>query len=725
MTTRLNQSLYVDGDIDLTGDINVPGNIYLGGFIFDSPTLDSLDKCEVTFTNVTDNRSNRMENVEFVENFKNNDWIRIYGAMTDSPTYSTGLLTSTQTTVVLNSPPTDLDDDFNITQFSYRFAEFDMTNGAIAPATNITSVNVKFPITQFSADRFVRITFQTIPETNRGLLVYRRVGISGQFKLAFVLGPKDFSQSFIDYYDFDYTQWSGKNETDNTYTSNTIHFPLAPPTTSLFGWCDEQIDFVDVGARSIVLKNQVRLGTNLTLNISHNDTFFLQDLIDLQETIGRKNLRLRDKVYVVSSLSLPSRFSLSGIPSYSTIKKLPWFGLNNNIIKTKDDGDATRITLDGIDIDGNLSNQYLLSDGSNPSANYSVNFGSDSENCVLNNTRIYNSIGGGLYAPSSNRLKINVSEIFNSGVTDRYAFSPVIADESTDIIISASRFENFTESLDVSLSYKGTVSNNIIQNCGTGLYIFGCRFFISSPNVLMGPAGEYLPLPDILNTEYNSVNITLVPDSPTPSPVFTYQENGELFNLISHPKNNIIYQVWKLEKTQLGQENLYGEITDVVIQDLSGFDKSLGQFSFIITRDDVLKLSSIYSYNTLVQQNPNHRAIVYTASLEEWVNAGTIVPTGSGESAVSGIVNGDEYTVSVQNIKYLYVGAEVELQNHSGFNLVNSNGIGEVSNISTVGQLSLVTIKFDGATITAGDNPLSLGNINIINKFLLAKGQII
>lgn len=728
--TRLSQDLFVDGDIESTGNMQVNGDLLVSGFVGQPPQNDSITKCSAIFTDLTGSLSKTLENVEFVNNFNSGDKIRIYNA---SPQGFSQTLDTPNTTIQLYSPPSTLDDLSSSTSFYYKIADFDLTNGLISQSSGAYSINVLFPIDEFSVERFIKLTFTNTPNENNAILVYRSVGDASNYKLCAVLGPKDYQQSYIDYYTFDYTAWSGKNIEDNTYPDSIVHVPTTPPTSPKKGWTDATIEAVDYIGNTIFLTEDIVADTgNLVVNISHDDTELLQTRINtLYNDYNLKNLNLGGKTYAVSGLVIPDDFAISGVPNLSKLKKLPWSvyrdGTVDNIMLNCDTtANNPKISLVDFDIDGNMLEQVLASDESSEQINYAVNLGFESNQCVLNKNRIYNVIGGGVYTPYSNRFKITDSEIRDSALSDRYDFSPIVANNSTDIIVSGNGFNNFSNYLNFSLSYKGVVLNNIIENCGTGVYIYGSRFFISSPNVLMGPADELLPNPDILNSEYDSVNIILENNTPFQSSVMSYSENGEPFDIVSHERNNVQYDVWKLEKTSDGIERLYEQLTDITISNVidSEVIPEEGDFKFAIPQLSVNSIINDYSVTDMRQVNGNHEGIVYRALLEEYVPAGTIIPLGS----VAGEIQTQQYDykILVQDARYLYVGAPVLIEGHDGFQLDSGvSEIGEIYSLITTAGLTEVVIRYEGNVVSIGQNTESLGSITIINKFIMAKGFVL
>ena len=81
---------------------------------------------------------------------------------------------------------------------------------------------------------------------------------------------------------------------------------------------------------------------------------------------------------------------------------------------------------------------------------------------------------------------------------------------------------------------KGIVTPNVIDNCGAGLFAYGATKVVLSPNVLLGPANEFLQNPDVFNSEYDSINIQIEANVDFNSPNYTYQESGVLFDFTAN-----------------------------------------------------------------------------------------------------------------------------------------------------------------------------------------------
>ena len=705
--------------------------------------IDSVYGQGGTFRNVVNSQSNRIriEDTTLISRFRSGQILRVYGASVDGINQEIGDYTFSLIRTGFSPSGT------YSTTFTYKTCLFDLDSGKISPATAEQQVAFAVPVSQqsiynnpldmFSVDYFIRLTFSSVP-AGKGVAVYRKNGQQPDFKLVAVLGTKDISQgSWVDYYTYDYVSWSGKNPSDNTYVlsggdSNVIHFqPTNPASESRRGWADVQVSSVvdNVSSFDIVLSNSLfvnpSVGNIYPCTVCHNDTQTIQTAINANFNAGRKNIALNPKSYIASILTLPDNFGVIGTESITKIRKLPWSGGNSavtsaSMIKSQSNEDSNNIVLSGIDLIGEATNQFLFVDISGN--NYAVDLGNRSVDARLTSVRILNVAGGGIYSPNPIGFTLTGSKIQDSGITDRNLFSPLVIPQGQNTFVTSNVIGNFTDYIDASTTDKGLITDNIIFNSGSGILIAGSRFTQTSNNVITGPADELIVSSDVLNSVYDSVNIEIEPDQPFTSPEYKYQENGNNFNLIQNTKNNLIYDIWKLEKLPSGSENLYEKITDVTLNDVVGLDKTQGEFQFTISISGVNTLLTTHSAENSLLTNSNHVGIIYRAMLEEYVLAGNI---SANNGTVTDPLQPNRYTIVVSNPAYLSVGATVELVDHTGFSTTPNNTVtGTVvasSYVSGNNANATITIEFDNDVNTVG----SSGTINIINKFTLAKGTIL
>lgn len=657
--------------------------------------------------------------------------------------------------------------------FKYKICEFDYSTGEITPTSEFASSDHQIGVTipgdlfgivdnvyqAFNSNNFVKLTFDNTVFETRGVAVYRQVdGVDSEYKLITVLGPKELATGqWIDYYDFDYVTWAAdyKSDVDNSFTK-MVHFPLtAHGTTSndaRRGWEDVTITAISVGANTFDLKISDVLYINADANcdISHNDTSKIRTAITSNNNAGRKTITLNAKTYVSSVIDIPDEFGVNGVPYITKIAKLPWSGFDinsNNLIRTSSNLNSRQTSIIGFDLSGTSPYQVQFVEDGNSSANYLVNFGTIPLQPFVDRVRILDTPGGGFYASSPIDLRLINTEAKNSGVSDRYEHKPLNATGGQNITVTSNTFENFTDNVDVSVTTRGVVSGNIISNCGSGLLIYGSTFLISNPNVLVGPAGEYLAQPDILNSVFDSINIDLTEaynaTTQYQSDVMRYQENGANYDLTftdstSTPASRV-YEVKYIQKLPNGVEEFWtpSSATPITIDPVTQFDgdedATDGLFAFTIpyaSIADFKEASGSNSYTTLLAENANHVGLIYTISNTNEVAGGTIGnvidPADSQLVAEGETIAGDVYRIEVTNLsRFVTNNTQVVLSGHNSF---NPNGISEVigvvqgNPVTPVGSnVSTVNILFDGATsLTAGSG----GNINIVNKFLLAQGRI-
>ena len=563
-------------------------NIYSGRLV--GSNRDSLEAQAATFpeASVTTNQSKtlRFASSDSIDNYIEGQVLRIYGASLADAQIGIDALTTLTISVTASASGWSTDENSALEEVSYEFALYNTITGEIsatlAPRTiSVTNADTNEGFRQaFSSSTFLKVSYNNIP-ANHGVLVYRKIAsVESSHKLIAVLGEREVSEgSWKDYNSFDYVSWSGKTADYNTYTT-VPHFPLTSVglTLPLRGWVDKTIvsvtpsdssDGFDIELDSTAFVNQP-INATRAVQVYHNDTELIQNAIDKNSDAGKKSVMLNARPYNVSSITVPNEFGILGTRSVSTIKKLPWsggvlLGSTGSIIKSTGNP-ASQISLVGFDIEGNSSYQALFSDSAAArlSANYALDFGTDSNAIILDGVRVRNVSAGGLWAPEATDLGVRSGEFINSGVSDRNPYSPISAPGSKSTFITGNKIKNYSEYVDVATTTQGVVTNNIVQNCGSGIYVYGSTFFLSSSNVLMGPASEFLPSPDILNSAFDSININLTAhqNSMYTSDSMVYQENGAAFNLstnsIGGENPELIYRVFYIQKSEKGVEEAYG-----------------------------------------------------------------------------------------------------------------------------------------------------------------------
>ena len=558
-----------------------------------------------------------------------------------------------------------------------------------------------------------------------GVLVYRK--ITGQvntstYNLVAVLGTKELGSStvslYTDFYDFNATAWSRKTPVRNEYYSSTglVHFPLTAPSTAARGWVSATVSSVDTLTNRVTLTSQYNF--NASIVVSHDDTALIQATIDDRLSRQLNSLKLGDKTYIVSTLLIPSNFALFGSSNQTVLKKLSWStyaNSTNKLLRTTVNGVGSAITVSNLKIDGNMQNLYLVDDAVETSNNYAIDFrGTD---FAIENVNIDNTVGGGISTPSSTNITVNLCQITNGASSDQFSYSPISSSNSSQVLITNTIFKNFPTALELSVTNIGVLTGNIVNNCGSGIIIYGSTKLISSPNLILGPAEEYIPGPDVLNSEYDSVNIILEDNANFASGSYVYQENGASFDITAN-RAFITYRVDKLRKTN-NVEELFGQILISgvsPIQPVVGTFET-GEFRFSISQANVNILKTTYSYANLSAVNSGYVGLVYRALLTEYVPSGSIstiavpviIPGGAGTTY---------YKVTLSGAKNLSIGSVVKLLDHGGTPSLDAI-TGTISDINTVTNQYTITYAINSIT-EAGQG----GSITVENTFALAKGLI-
>lgn len=598
----------------------------------------------------------------------------------------------------------------------YKVALFDLVTGSVAPSgfgSSVTLVN----IAQFNLANNIALTISRA-SVGQGVLIYRKIDVS-QLSLIAVLGSKDLgtalSLQYADYGGFDRNIWSKKSSI-NEYTSLTgiIHFPLTAPAVAKYGWYTSVIQNVSTINSTITVANSLFFETALT--VVHDDTSKIQSVINSKLANRTRSLRLGNRIYFVSKLVLSDNFSLLGTSAVTTLKKLHWSSTTNdsNRMIQSINSEISNVRLENFSINGNMQNQYLIEDTQNSIVNYTIDL--QGSNLVFDNLNLDNIVGGGIASSDPNKLFVTNCTITNSGMSDRYIASPIICDNGSNIMLANNILKNFSDAVDASLTNVGMISNNIVENCGSGILIVGSTKLVSSPNLILGPAGEYIPGPDISNSEFDSVNIIIENNVSFTSDVYVYQENGNLFDLTAN-RAVLSYRVDKLRKVD-NVEELYGEITINGISplvDFVGLNPTLGQFKFAITTLNVNQLTTTFSYSTLKLADANHIGLIYRALLTEYV---PVVTVNGLVTPVYQFIGGEHlYTVALETVTSLNIGARVRFLNHSGTPSLNSL-IGEIKSLNV--QTKICIIKYSIAISVVGTE----GQLTRENVFVIAKGRI-
>ena len=752
----------VDGGVKISGDLEVGGDIIFNPDLSQS-TIDTWTQPNEDLTNtlIIDAAVN-------ISNYKVGKTLRVLGVSADQ-TVETGagaVIQSVeriglQDVVTSSETPSEITDPALYKTVAYKIAELDINTGKISPATDESTVNIMTTdfklnpsesddVIGFNLNNNIKLTLNR-STVDKALLIYRKIpGVENDFGLLAVLGPKDLTTQangivWVDFYDYDLNPWSKKTN-KNAYNalSGILHVPVTAPETASYGW--DYATITAVSGSTITLDKNFYHNDSVTTII--DDTEELQNLINSRSENGLNYLDLDNRTHYVSQLSIPPGFSITGKGRESRIIKQYWstnlIDNDNHIIKPQinlgEDSLFNEVSIEKVKIDGNFLNQYLLQDDTNTSVqrNYAIYlFG---ENIIIEDVQLSNLVGGGLFLYNTldeqivtEKVTIKDSIIENGCASYRYdTYSPVAGREIRNSKILSTTMKNFPAAADFTATDKSLIITNIIDNCGSGLLTYGSVNSIYNPNILLGPSGsEFLPVADMLNTEYDSVNILIEKDIDFNSYKGLYQENGITFDLTA---NNIevVGVINQLNKTST-IESLGVQYDDLIQVDALGSGNSVGEFSFrivassvntILQTDEIVKTVPTEA-NPNADYNPNYVGMVYRLIATEYVpksGVGNVsTPNGAGTGQV---------LVTVEDATQFRLNDIVRL-NSLSLQLTSNDDADIAEREATVASINttekILTLQYEvlnGEVTQVTPSSAYIGTVDLKNRFVLVKGKI-
>jgi len=374
---------------------------------------------------------------------------------------------------------------------------------------------------------------------------------------------------------------------------------------------------------------------------------------------------------------------------------------------------------------------------------------------LFKDMEIRNSSGGGFYARNSKRVSFENSTIVDGGLTDRFNIRPLDVQSSETVRINDCLFENFAGPLDISVTTVVATGGNIIRNCGSGLDAYATGKITTQNNVILGPADEFIASPDIYDTDFDSINITVDHQTDFVGPELLYLEDGESKD-ISSSQVNIVAGIGTMvglfsttRTATLGDKFLN---FDVITQDeaaAAGNDRESGYIQLKLTAAQTATLSSYAGAATTALGYE----IIGTEYLEKPVGFSTVVGITSGywaNGAGYGAANGGyvntgvavtQYVVRLENagqLSGISTGDFVQLPGHSmtpnltlGVNTQmkdeNNQNITAANGLRVDKKLGSDRIVLTGFTTTAdshGSNAVVGDYISIRRIFTIAKGRV-
>ena len=641
------------------------------------------------------------------------------------------------------------------TVYRYWVAQYHRKTGKVGVGTQINPLGGLAPagiahttIDNFNDQNHIVLTLNRA-STDLGLLIYRSEGSTSidDAQLVGILGPKELENNtsniqYKDYGVYDQCAWS-ENGNKNQFTEAQIHFPNIATTGQRRGWALDEI--VSIGNSSITVNNAydfndaVGFGTTNAVKVVHDNTYAFTTAMDDIIARGGAYLDLPSGTYLAQKLIIPSAFTIKG-HGKNTILKQQFFandttdgGGNNLAFDSNFVGIGTTngkdVTISDITIDGNSGNNITFESTDD---NYLVYFKGVTSS-LFKNMEIRNSPADGMIIEDSSRVSIENSSFVDGSLTDRHSFQPIQAQDSDVLRINDSLFENFPGAVDLSASSVVSTGGNIIRNCGTGLRTYATGKITTTNNILLGPADEFLPSPDIYDSDYNSINITIDRAADFEGPVLQYIENGDpkdisstKVTIVSAGIGTIIDEGKNTET--LGTKFLNFDVNTVdKAADLIDRENGYIQLSMPLVKTSTLGIGSALGYNIVAQEYeevPTGFTTYIGISTGAWFkNGSAFIGVGATEYRITLAEPNDFVGVSTGDI--------IKLVDHSVTPSLSAKvfTVSRKSSVSPIEKQLILT----GYVTVANDNPENgapadgatvNGYISIRKQFVIAKGRV-
>lgn len=618
-----------------------------------------------------------------------------------------------------------------VKKYRYWLAQYNYRNGKVGQSLQITPSDGigQVGIGDFNDLNHISLTIERT-DLSHGVLVYRQESNDGDAanisnaKLIAILGPKELGElntnSWKDYGSYDKTEWAAKTD-KNEFNDNQIHFPNVAVAAQRRGWAIDEVD--EIGANFIIVKNtyntNIGIGTTNAVRVVHDNTSAFKTAVDDAISTGTNSLTIPSGTYLTSKLVIPSNFTIKG-SGKNTIIKQQYFAMDS------DDGEGNALSLDGnlIGISTTTASDITLSDITiDGNSTNNINFTGDIDNylvylpniqtSLLKDFEIRNSPGNGLSIYNSRRVSVENCSFVDGSLTDRYSYQPLNAQESEVLRVNDSLFENYPGAVDLSVTTVTSTGGNIIRNCGTGLRVYATGKISTINNIILGPADEFIPTPDIYDSDYNSVNISIQRGLNFEGPVLQYHEDGDPKD-ISSSNVSIEAGIGTIINAGLSSETLGTKFLNFNIP-TSETDRQGGYINLTLpsSQTATLGLTSSLGYD-----------IIGTEFKDTIVGYSTYISILSGTWNTLG-AGATQYTVELSDpnqFNAISVGDIVKLVNHSVTPDLSATELEVAAKISA--SPSSKQLRLTGLNVTSSTNGDNTGYISIRNRFLIAKGRV-
>ena len=666
-----------------------------------------------------------------------------------------------------------------------------------------SNVIQNFPLDQFNEQRYNSVVVFR-PDPSHTVLIYRFHNNSGSsvtdadgnniplshnnnINLIAILGQRDIGSdinlgpiTYKDYGPFNRCTW-GELNSDATINSKflplksfpTSVIPASVPTArAIPGYIERQIFSLDYNAKTLTLTptndatyDEVDTTNNDNIDLAgggiqltHDDTSAIHAVMDDVIDKGLDSLYLTGGTYLVTRLTVPPNFSLTGAGK-STIIKKQFFDTSWNktsgefsrlyaalwLRKAEDDtGVASNtisqpienVTIQNLVVDGNYSNSIRLGNSASPQGNALI-YADGIKNFSVSTVDIKHSVGDGLWVANGERVSIQNCFISDNSITYTTFDNPLQATDTVILKVSDTAFINNPGPADITTTEVVAFNSCIIRNSGTGLRIYGTRSANTENNLILGPDDEWIPTTDIYDSDYNSINLNCYKTAGTGTngPVrFTYVEENVAKNFTSTTFESFVYTV---SVDANGNETLGATPLTYV---LGGLTKSvLDVIPYDVVNGGVqiqippIALPSIPYRSVQGTIGINYNYIIYYINAEEEINIGD-----TDDYNITGVVSynaaAQEYTIKVtaDTVASFTIGDIVTLQEHntvSGYSVPSEMEIRDITFVNQAWNVKLFKSGFN--TYNASNNggpitidPTATGYIKKKRTYTIAKGII-
>jgi len=360
--------------------------------------------------------------------------------------------------------------------------------------------------------------------------------------------------------------------------------------------------------------------------VYHDDTKPLQKAIDDSKANGRDFLVIPGGTYLITQLVLPDRFTLRGLADATILHRQYWNtdkltsadvsinGSKGNMLKSINFDGADVATAGPVDcslgdvvFDGSAKYQILSSfsnfdSGVETQTNDAVINAINSQFFRMTNVKVRQSAGPALVAGGAENLSIDGCVFYNGADQERFITPCIVADEGDTTIISNCVFRDFPGPVILNSTNVLAVNGCTIRNCGSGLRIYAASKTDVLNNLILGPADEYIPVPDNYDSDFNGVNlIASTTEGDNLTPVLQYIEEGEGVDL-----TNVNLRAQVLPVTVAGGVETFGSPikrlgSDVISYQQSAIingqqtntDPTIGQTLFNITQPNLQEIINV------------------------------------------------------------------------------------------------------------------------------------